>query len=219
LAQEAWGRSIARDTKLNHDVAIKVLPESVARDPDHLVVENLPAAYAAGAALRCRSSFQEVNMAHDPSAVNTHTRPDREGMTRDEILALFDRRQKAYDDLDATRLAADYTPNAGVQSPMGGTHQGRAAIETVFQAFFDAFVDLRVTTDRLVIDGNSVVQILNVEGTHIGVFLGLEPTGKPFRFTAAVLYDVQDGQIVRERRIYDFTGLLVQIGGLRAKPV
>jgi predicted ester cyclase len=184
-----------------------------------LLVENLPAAYAAGAALRCRSGFQEVNMAQDPSAVNTRMRPDREGMTRDEILALFERRQTAYDDLDATRLAADYAPNASVQSPMSGTHQGRDAIETAVQAFFDAFADLRVTTDRLVIDGNSVVQILNVEGTHIAVFLGLEPTGKPFRFTAAVLYDVQDGQIVRERRIYDFTGLLVQIGGLRAKPV
>jgi predicted ester cyclase len=69
---------------------------------------------------------------------------------------------------------------------MSGTHQGRDAIETVFRAFFDAFVDLRVTTDRLVIDGNSVVQILNVEGTHIGVFLGLElscrrDTGSSFR--------------------------------------
>ena len=63
-------------------------------------------------------------MAQDPSAVNARTRPDREGMTRDEILALFDRHQKAYDDLDATRLAADYAPNASVQSPMSGTHQG-----------------------------------------------------------------------------------------------
>jgi hypothetical protein len=68
------------------------------------------------AALRCRSSFQEVNMAQDTSAVNTRTRPDREGMTRDEILALFDRRQKAYDDLDATRLAADYAPSASVDA-------------------------------------------------------------------------------------------------------
>lgn len=46
-APARWARSIARDTKLNYDVAIKVLPESVARDPDHLVVENLPAAFAA----------------------------------------------------------------------------------------------------------------------------------------------------------------------------
>src|SRR5262249_35901261 len=137
------------------------------------------------AAILCRSGFQEVNMAEDTS-VDTRTRLDRKGMTRDEILALFDRRQKAYDDLDATMLAADYPPHGSVESPMGGTHQGRDAIETVFQAFFDAFMDLSVTTDQLVIDGDSVVQILNVEGTHIGVFLGIEPTGKPFRFTAAV---------------------------------
>lgn len=158
-------------------------------------------------------------MAQDKATVDTHSRSDRKGMTRNDILALFVRRQKAYDDLDATMLAADYAPDGSVESPMGGTHRGRDAIKTVFQAFFDAFVDLRVTTDRLVIDGHTVVQILNVEGTHIGVYLGLPPTGKPFRFTAAVVYDVQDRQIVRERRIYDFTGLLVQIGVFKAKPV
>ena len=32
------------------------------------------------------------------------------------------------------------------------------------------------------------------------------------------LFEFQDGRIVRERRIYDFTGLLVQIGVLSAKP-
>src|SRR5262249_53759777 len=139
-------------------------------------------------------------------------------MMRDEISALFERRQKAYENLDAKALADDYASDATVESPMGGTHQGRDTIETVFQAFFDAFVDLRVMTDRLVIDGQSVAQVLDVEGTHMGVFLGLAPTGKPFRFTAAVLYDVQDGRIARERRIYDFTGLLIQIGVLKAKP-
>jgi hypothetical protein len=33
------------------------------------------------------------------------------------------------------------------------------------------------------------------------------------------LLDVQDHHIVHDRRIYDFTGLLVQIGVLKAKPV
>ena len=29
---------------------------------------------------------------------------------------------------------------------------------------------------------------------------------------------VADGQIVQERRVYDFTGMLVQIGVLKARP-
>ncbi len=31
-------------------------------------------------------------------------------------------------------------------------------------------------------------------------------------------YEVRDGRIVRERRVYDFTGVLVQVGLLKAKP-
>src|SRR5262245_14911080 len=98
-------------------------------------------------------------MAQDPSPVDTRTPLHRTGMTRDEIIAWFDRRRKAYDDRDARALASDYAPQAVVESPMGGTHEGRDAIETVLQAFFDAFVDMKVTSDRLVIDGQSVVQI------------------------------------------------------------
>ena len=56
------------------------------------------------------------------------------------------------------------------------------------------------------------------EGQDVGQFLGLAPTGKSFRVPGVFLYDLQDGQIVRERRIYDFTGVLIQIGLLKAKP-
>jgi hypothetical protein len=34
-----------------------------------------------------------------------------------------------------------------------------------------------------------------------------------------LLDEFEDGRIARERRIYDFTGLLLQIGALKAKPV
>jgi hypothetical protein len=33
LAPEAWAKSIARDTRLGRDVALKVLPERVTLDP------------------------------------------------------------------------------------------------------------------------------------------------------------------------------------------
>ena len=60
---------------------------------------------------------------------------------------------------------------------------------------------------------------LFVTGTDTGGFMGLPATGKPFRLPIVILYTVADGLIVHERRIYDFTGMLVQVGILKAKPV
>ena len=139
-------------------------------------------------------------------------------LTRDEIVAFFDRRQDAYDNLDAARLAADYSDDCLVDSPTGGTHTGRVAAEKVLRTVFAAFLDLKVRSDRLIVDGNQVAQVLSLEGTDLGGFLGVPPTGKIFQLPAVFLYELNGSQIVRERRIYDFTGMLVQIGMLKAKP-
>lgn len=143
----------------------------------------------------------------------------RAGMTRAEVVALFERRQIAYDNLDATVLAADYSDNCIVDSPTGGTHSGRAAVRKVLQAVFDAFVDMKMRTDALAIDGDHVAQCLTIDGSNVGGFLGIAASGKPFHVTAVFLYDLNERQIVRERRIYDFTGMLAQIGILKTKPV
>jgi predicted ester cyclase len=83
---------------------------------------------------------------------------------------------------------------------------------------FDAFLDMTMSWDNVVIDGDMVVTITSIEGTHIGQLLGFEPTGKRFQMSAAFVHRLKDRKIVHERRIYDFTGLLVQIGVLKAKP-
>jgi predicted ester cyclase len=57
-----------------------------------------------------------------------------------------------------------------------------------------------------------------VEGTHMQELLGLSPTGKRFQMSVAFIYELNDHKIVREQRIYDFTGMLVQIGVLKARP-
>lgn len=140
-------------------------------------------------------------------------------MTRIEVEAIFDRRQKAFDRLDAATLAGDYANDSRIESPTGGTHQGRAAAEKVLQAVFDGFPDLKTTTEGLIIDGDNVAQVMKMEGTDLGGFLGLPPTGKAFHLPGVFLYELKDGLIVRERRIYDFTGMLVQVGLLKAKPI
>ncbi len=48
--------------------------------------------------------------------------------------------------------------------------------------------------------------------------MGLSPTGKHFQFPLVLIFTFENGLIVHERRIYDFTGLLTQVGVLKAKP-
>jgi predicted ester cyclase len=59
---------------------------------------------------------------------------------------------------------------------------------------------------------------MTIEGTNLGGLMGLPPSGKHFRVPAVFLYDLRGDKILRERRIYDFTGMLVQIGVLKARP-
>jgi steroid delta-isomerase-like uncharacterized protein len=159
-------------------------------------------------------------MEHDPTTAAPVPSAilGRSGMTRDEIVAFFERRQDLYDDFDAAALAADYADDAVIDSPFAGVHTGRAAAEQAYRAVFGAFLDRKMKTESLAIDGDRAARVVTMEGTNIGELMGLPPTGKPFRFTAVFLYELKDRRIVRERRIYDFTGLLVQVGVLKAKP-
>jgi steroid delta-isomerase-like uncharacterized protein len=139
-------------------------------------------------------------------------------MTRQQMQDFIKRRWEAYEDLDAAALAADYAENAVIESPTAGVHTGPEAAERTFRVIFNAFLDLTTVVDNLIVDGNNAVVLRLLEGTHIGEFLGIPPTGKRFTMPAVFFYQLENGKIVRERRIYDFTGLLVQIGALRAKP-
>ena len=139
-------------------------------------------------------------------------------LTRGEMIALFDRRQEAFDNMDADALSRDYADDCVVDSPAAGTLRGAAAVDRARRAWFDAFPDLKYRTERVVIDGNHVMQLLTLEGTDIGGFMGLDPSGKSFKAPAVFVYEFRERKIVRETRIYDFTGVLIQIGLLKAKP-
>ena len=141
-------------------------------------------------------------------------------MTRDEIGTLFAQRQEAWDRLDAVALAGDYTDDATVDSPLaGGSASGREAIEKLFATYFAAFPDFKFEHEMLLIDGDNVAQLLRVTGTDSGGFMGMAPTHRKTAFRCGFFYSVRGGQIVSERRVYDFTGVLIQVGLLKAKPV
>ena len=139
-------------------------------------------------------------------------------MTREEIMAFFTRREDAWRAHDAVALAADHAKDAVVISPTGGVLEGREHIERIYRVWFTAFPDLALTVTDLLIDGDRAVVVTNVTGTHDGDFFGLPASGRHVEFLSAFVYTLRDGAIVHERRILDFTGVLIQVGVLKAKP-
>ncbi|MBF8300540.1 MAG: hypothetical protein HW394_910 [Acidobacteria bacterium] len=139
-------------------------------------------------------------------------------MTREDIAGLLASWRDAVDRRDAIALADLHADDSVMETVMAGTVTGRAAIVEVYEAWFKAFPDMVLTSDEPLIDGDRVAQVHTVVGTDLGGFMGTPPTSRPFRLPMVFLYTIRDGYVVHGRTIYDFTGLLVQIGVLKAKP-
>jgi predicted ester cyclase len=148
-------------------------------------------------------------------------------MTRDEVTEFFMRRLDDWNRRDIAALGRDYSDDAVVYSPfvggsvtgVGGSATGRVAIEGLSRTFFAAFPDARLQWDDTLVDGDRVMLVGRLWASDAGGFMGLAPAGRSFDIPIVTLYELKDGLIVHERRIYDFTGMLVQVGALRAKPL
>ena len=139
-------------------------------------------------------------------------------ITRDEIAMFLKRHAAALAARDASALCADYTVDAVIVSPMFATVHGRAAIETSFRAFYTAFPDATIEFEATIVDPPHAALFTTLRATHEADFFGIPGTHRRIDAHVAWHLTFADGLIARERRIYDFTGLLLQVGVLRAKP-
>jgi steroid delta-isomerase-like uncharacterized protein len=139
-------------------------------------------------------------------------------MTREELTSFAARRHEAWDRRDTSGLAAGHAIDGTVTSPIFGTVHGRAAIETSYRNLFSIFADWEYIEDALIIDGQTVVESFTARATHTHEFLGMPGTGRRFQIRGVLIFRFADGLIAHEERIYDFSGMLIQIGVLKAKP-
>jgi steroid delta-isomerase-like uncharacterized protein len=101
---------------------------------------------------------------------------------------------------------------------MFGELNGREAIAASYASLFRNFPDWVFTSETMLIDGDRVAQPFEATATHASEFMGLPATGRHFRIEGVRLHTLKDGLIQDEQRIYDFTGLLIQVGVLKSKP-
>lgn len=139
-------------------------------------------------------------------------------MTHQEMLDFCRRWEEAWIQRDLRGLAECYADDAVVESPWLGEVSGRDKFMEAHNAVFAAFPDSTHSFEPPLLNGDRAAIIYESAGTHTGSIMGLAPTGRPFRLRVVFLLEFRDGRIVRDRRVYDFTGLLVQVGVLKAKP-
>ena len=140
-------------------------------------------------------------------------------MTREELQGIAEQYVKAWERRDPTAIAQFHASDCVAESPIYATLRGRKAIEEASRAFFTSFPDAALTIDALLVDGSRIGIFTTINATHVNEFFGMPGTNKRIEFRNARLMETDEtGLITHERRIYDFTGLLVQIGILRAKP-
>ena len=139
--------------------------------------------------------------------------------TREATEATLLRFLAAFKAHDLNAIVDLVSPDCVVDSMVAAGLSGRDGIRQLYAEWFQGFPDLAVHAQETLIEGDRAVAFLTTAGTDTGGFMGLPPTGRSFRLIGAVIITVADGQIVRYRSLYDFTGLLVQVGILKAKPV
>lgn len=137
---------------------------------------------------------------------------------RAEISRLFDARAQAWRDRDPVALAATHSEDGVISSPIFGKVTGRAAIEQSYRDLFTRFADWTLRGQSVIVDGSRAAQVFDVQATHTSELFGIPATGRRFEIHGALIFDLDGQRIQRERRLYDFTGMLLQLGVLRAKP-
>jgi steroid delta-isomerase-like uncharacterized protein len=95
---------------------------------------------------------------------------------------------------------------------LGQVFRGHAGARQYYQMWWDAFSTTAHPEHVYYTDQDFAVAEVRFQGTHIGSFLGIEPTGRQVDIPTAIVATLRDGLMAGERMYWDVTTLLRQLG-------
>ncbi len=81
-----------------------------------------------------------------------------------------------------------------------------------------AFPDWKVTVDDIIAEGDKVVARATGEGTHLGEYMGIPPTGRRIKVSWIAIYRIADGRLAEHWQHIDELGLRQQLGAVLTLP-
>ena len=127
------------------------------------------------------------------------------------VLAFWERcwNEKDVDSLDDTHVR---------WFAQNGVPQGTAVFKALFRGFFEAFPDVRVSVDDVVVGEDKVVMRVTYRGTHLGEYEGIPGTGRSITVTGLGDVSILGGRIVHHWHEMDHLAILHQLGATVRTP-
>lgn len=127
---------------------------------------------------------------------------------RDLVTRFYDRLWNAWDD-----DAVDDTLAEGFRfrGSLGDRTEGRDGWRRYRDKIRSGSLDFHNEIVELVVDGDRVAARLRYSGTHSGLLLGIEATGRPFSYAGAAFFTVAGDRLAEAWVLGDLAGLRAQL--------
>lgn len=109
-----------------------------------------------------------------------------------------------------------FSPDLAFMDREDSSLSGIAGLEELTRRWHTGFPDMQEEVLDLVVDGDKAICRFRLTGTHLGPFLGIQPTGRRIAIEGVDIYALRDGKIVSLEYVQDTLGLLRQLGQLPA---
>jgi predicted ester cyclase len=131
-----------------------------------------------------------------------------------QIRSLWIKHSKAEDSRDLQGLIDTLAEDCVYEVvPTGQRWEGHAGARTFYLTFLGAFPDVHFDLADIVIGPQGVIEVAEMTGTHLGVWAGLEPTGRPVRLRIIIHFpwNPAAAKFAGERVYFDRGALLEQL--------
>jgi predicted ester cyclase len=107
-------------------------------------------------------------------------------------------------------------PDATIRTPLPGDATGAEVLGQVWAVLLRAFPDLHLTVEDLIGEEDKVVARIVVTGTHLGEYMGREPTGKSIAYDEIFIFRFASGRVVETWGVVDVFSQMKQLGVIPA---
>jgi steroid delta-isomerase-like uncharacterized protein len=128
--------------------------------------------------------------------------------TRADVAGVIERMVAVMNTHDLDGCVGFYSTDAELQDPrFPEPVVGPEYVREGFGYWYTAFPDVKITVEKMIVEGRDVAVEWTFEATHQGEYMGIPPSGRSFKVLTVAHFQVENGKVTRDFSLFDATGL------------